>query len=809
MLCRTRAKHWMVIIGLLALLAVPVYAGGKLLGANVEVTDSGAGFDVDSPDVAANGNTVYAVWLDDRDSHDEQDVFFSKSTDGGATWGSNVSVSNGFDRYIGLEPPALAVYPSGEIYVVWFNAWYDCPGYALCVYMAASTDGGASFSQWQLWGSNDYYEIVPNIAIDLDSGDILMAVTDHVSTGAGQYNVYGRVFDYAADQWRAQVINDTTGSADTPSRMGVAAQGNTGYIAWEDALDGGTRIYGDRTTDHGQHWGTDFAISPAGVEASYPHLALAPNGTLYAAYEANDEVYLCRSTDQGQSWSTPVQVSSIPEGDELGRWDLAVDGNGTVAVLWAEGYWGTFGSSNLYLSTSINGGQTFTHLQVEDDADDIASQYSPAVAATGSSDDARAVMVWGDDRNARDEIWSARAELDATPPTAPTNLQATPGDTVVSLTWGASSDRNGIQGYYVVRATASGGPYTVVNPLLITTTSYRDVGLDAGTYYYKVFAIDGAGNAGYTSNEASAAVTVGSDLPLNGTIAYESGSDVRLNDLPGLGNQRTLAQGTTPVFGPNGDRVYYYHSQTIESQAVSGGDAQTYYTDNDLVEGFDLAANVNYFARVETHTYFGVNPGEWCKAWEPRYGQVNGDDIYADIHAIALEVALSPDRRWLAYAKYGYCTGSALHNYDQPLLCLVDLNSQERTCRSDVGYHDPAFAPGGDMLAFAANFSGQYEIWKATAGADGSLSNLTQLTRGASGLWSRAPAWSSDGNWLIFHRDTDPGEEESLKLYVVQSDGSSLRALGITGEEPAWYGTGSAPPPTYDHFIYLPLVLKQ
>ncbi len=241
---------------------------------------------------------------------------------------------------------------------------------------------------------------------------------------------------------------------------------------------------------------------------------------------------------------------------------------------------------------------------------------------------------------------------------------------------------------------------------------------------------------------------------------------------------------------------------------MSGGDAQTYYTDNDLVERFSLAADVNYFARVETRTYYGTEPGEWCKAWEPRYGQVNGDDIYADIHAIALEAGLSPDRRWLAYAKYGYCTGSALYNYAQPLLCLVDLNSQERTCRSDVGYHDPTFAPGDNTLAFAANYTGQYEIWKATVSADGSLSNLTQLTRGASGLWSRAPAWSSDGNWLIFHRDTDPSEGESLKLCAVQSDGSKLRALNVSGGEPAWYGGGSAPPVIYDHFIYLPLTLR-
>ncbi|MGB9723040.1 MAG: hypothetical protein ACP5OO_02195 [Chloroflexia bacterium] len=47
---------------------------------------------------------------------------------------------------------------------------------------------------------------------------------------------------------------------------------------------------------------------------------------------------------------------------------------------------------------------------------------------------------------------------------------------MVDLTWTAATDRNGISGYYVLRATQSGGPYTLLNPRLVTGTAYRDDG---------------------------------------------------------------------------------------------------------------------------------------------------------------------------------------------------------------------------------------------------------------------------------------------------------------------------------------------
>jgi Fibronectin type III domain len=81
----------------------------------------------------------------------------------------------------------------------------------------------------------------------------------------------------------------------------------------------------------------------------------------------------------------------------------------------------------------------------------------------------------------------------------PTNLAATAGDSVVTLTWTASS---GAVGYNVKRATASGGPYTKLGSP--TSPGYTDSTVTNGTtYYYVVSSL----NPGESANSAEVAAT--------------------------------------------------------------------------------------------------------------------------------------------------------------------------------------------------------------------------------------------------------------------------------------------------------------
>jgi fibronectin type 3 domain-containing protein len=96
------------------------------------------------------------------------------------------------------------------------------------------------------------------------------------------------------------------------------------------------------------------------------------------------------------------------------------------------------------------------------------------------------------------------AEVNATPtapppPAAPSGVQATAGNTQISLVW---STVTGATGYHVKRSTTNGGPYTQVSAP--TSAAFTDTGLTNGTtYYYVVSALNAAGE-GPNSAQASA-----------------------------------------------------------------------------------------------------------------------------------------------------------------------------------------------------------------------------------------------------------------------------------------------------------------
>ena len=93
---------------------------------------------------------------------------------------------------------------------------------------------------------------------------------------------------------------------------------------------------------------------------------------------------------------------------------------------------------------------------------------------------------------------------DVTPPPVPSALVATPAANSVSLSWGASSVPD-LAGYRVYRSTTSGSGYVEVTTALLTTTTFVNSGLTAGTtYYYVVRAQDTTGNISGNSNQASA-----------------------------------------------------------------------------------------------------------------------------------------------------------------------------------------------------------------------------------------------------------------------------------------------------------------
>jgi hypothetical protein len=112
------------------------------------------------PHVAASGNNVYVVWLDDTPG--SRDVFLRRSTDGGNTFDSkiiNLSNNNmhGGGGAFNLKITAL----DNNVYVVWENT----PENNGQIFFSKSTDGGNTFSNPINLGNNSGFLGDPQIAV--------------------------------------------------------------------------------------------------------------------------------------------------------------------------------------------------------------------------------------------------------------------------------------------------------------------------------------------------------------------------------------------------------------------------------------------------------------------------------------------------------------------------------------------------------------------------------------------------------------------------------------------------------------------
>jgi chitodextrinase len=191
---------------------------------------------------------------------------------------------------------------------------------------------------------------------------------------------------------------------------------------------------------------------------------------------------------------------------------------------------------------------------------------------------------------------------DTTKPTAPSNLQATtPSGNRVDLTWGASSDANGIQAYDIYR---DGNLLDSVNG---STTTYSDTTVSPNTSYaYFVKARDPSGNTSDASNTVSPTTpsldTEDPSPPSNLQATAPTSSRVDLTwaaggDNVGVTNYDIYRNGGgTPIGSVNGTTLAY------TDNTVSPSTPYTY-----TVQARDAAGNTSVDSNVAQITTPGAD----------------------------------------------------------------------------------------------------------------------------------------------------------------------------------------------------------
>ena len=191
-------------------------------------------------------------------------------------------------------------------------------------------------------------------------------------------------------------------------------------------------------------------------------------------------------------------------------------------------------------------------------------------------------------------------QIIGSPPSAPSNLTASPGNGQVFLNWSGSS---GATDYSVKRATVNGGPYVTIAS--VTTTSFTDTTVsNRRAYYYVVAAVNPIGESA-DSAQASATPT---DLEPAGLVACLNFDDGTAGDSSGNGNNGVLVNGAAIVNDP-------------ERGEVLSLDGVNQYVDLGNASPLDLStggqATITAWVKVaDTHVHNSiVTKGEWREAY--------------------------------------------------------------------------------------------------------------------------------------------------------------------------------------------------
>jgi hypothetical protein len=215
---------------------------GEVLTQNYQVADDSCECCRIMLAFADNGKTVYLSYRQ-KPANNIRNIVVRKSTDGGATFGAPVVVSDDGWEIAGCphSGAVMATDARGNLHVIWFTMGRK-PAEA-GIYYSVSTDGGATFSKRQLVeAANGTGVLRPYLAVS-EQGDVYVAWTNYVE-GTEQTHIFFRHMPAGATAMSpVQQVSQAEGNAVWPN---LAASEEKLYLSWtvqkEDATWVGLRV---------------------------------------------------------------------------------------------------------------------------------------------------------------------------------------------------------------------------------------------------------------------------------------------------------------------------------------------------------------------------------------------------------------------------------------------------------------------------------------------------------------------------------------------------------------------------------------
>lgn len=222
-----------------------------------------------------NEGSVYIAWTDDSHDFPEPgkwgEVYFSRSRDNGETWSPAINISN--FPWMHSGNPDLAVDGDGNIIIAWVDFRYSGAN----VYLCRSTDGSESWSEPVNVSEASFF--CDNFALALDpSGN------PHVIWfNFGRERLYYRGSDDKGVTCGEMIALSEHQDDNTISGLDIAVDsaGNIDVV-WQDRIV--HQIVFRRSTDNGITWKEQVTASIGGRVPLFPDLAVDASGKIYVVW---------------------------------------------------------------------------------------------------------------------------------------------------------------------------------------------------------------------------------------------------------------------------------------------------------------------------------------------------------------------------------------------------------------------------------------------------------------------------------------------------------------------------------------------
>lgn len=370
--------------------------------------------------LAASGGTVFAAW-EERVKGREQ-IFFARSRDAGRSWSRP-------RRPTGRRPgaasewwPALAAGPDGRLWLAWQD---DSANGIPRVYYASSTDAGRTWtrplpaspdappdaSQWR-----------PSIASS-ESGSAALVFIDGRERSADDrlpqaHVLFTRARPTGADAPRRLDRLEPVPLAaklDNAWAPSVAARGRRVVVTWVDFRSYDWRVYVAESTDGGDTFQLERAISDAPPEfetlADTPRVGLTEKGPLIAFTDYRKADFSARIPHPlyGVAIAEPGGPNRVIDGHGLQQISafhpsLAALPGGPALVAWQDH---ARGPGEIRIARVKPGGQVARRYRVNAAGRGAWNEWRPALTIVGG----RAVVAWEDARHGPAQLYVASAPL--------------------------------------------------------------------------------------------------------------------------------------------------------------------------------------------------------------------------------------------------------------------------------------------------------------------------------------------------------------------------------------------------------------